>query len=595
MTEEAGNFQPGIHTEDYTAEYRKKRLDGALISGYGRSAEALNGLWNFGIDQYDGCLRAKWFEEHTHDADGRPYPLDYSFDTWETIAVPSCWNMRSERLFLYEGSVVYTRRFRYVNHGEKRVFIRFGGAACEAYVFVNRKYMGMHEGASTPFCAEVTDVLETENRIVVVVRNTRRRDGVPCENTDWFNYGGLYRDVCLLRLPETFIQDFTLSLAPGGIRVKAAVNGPDGGLTAVLRIDGLGLRAEIPFAGGRCDAVIGAEPGLWSPDNPELYDVSIEYGGDRLCDRVGFREIKVAGGEIFLNGKPLLLKGVCAHEESVINGKSVTEREIRENFRLAKEMNCNYMRLAHYPHSEAAARIADEVGILLWEEIPVYWAIDFGSKEVYNRAETQLRELIARDKNRASVIIWSVGNENADTNARLSFMSALAKTAKSLDPTRLVSAACLINTEKLAITDRLTEYVDVIGINEYYGWYEPDFSKLMKIFENSSPAKPVIICEFGADARAGRRGTKDDLMTEDNQLFVFERQIDALRRIPYVKGISPWILFDFRCPRRLHTVQDYYNLKGLLSADKRHKKPAFYAMRDFYASWETRDGAESQE
>jgi len=301
---------------------------------------------------------------------------------------------------------------------------------------------------------------------------------------------------------------------------------------------------------------------------------------------MGFRDIKVHGTDIYLNGEKILLKGVCVHEDSVPFGKSMTEEEIRKNYLLAREMNCNFMRLAHYPHSEAASRIADEAGILLWEEIPVYWAIEFDSAEVYQNAENQLIELIKRDRNRASVIIWSVGNENADTDPRLSFMRSLVSTARKLDPSRLVSAACLIDTERLRIADRLAEYIDVIGINEYYGWYEPDFSKLKKIFENSSPEKPVIISEFGADARAGFRGTKDDLMTEDKQLFVYESQIEAFRMIPYIKGTSPWILFDFRCPRRTHAVQNYYNIKGLLSADKAYKKPAFYAMRDFYSTWD---------
>jgi beta-glucuronidase len=583
----AGNFLENIHDDDFSAPYRAKHLHGLMMNG-NRPKESLNGEWQFGIDQYDNCLRAKFFAENTHDQDGRPYPLDYSFDSWETMTVPSCWNLHSERLFLYEGSLVYTRRFRYQNHDEGRVFLHFGGAAYVAYVFLNRQYLGKHEGASTPFAVEVTDVLQTENRIVVVVNNTRKRTNVPCENTDWFNYGGLYRDVEIIRTPETYIKDFAVSLAPddrGSIIAAVTIDGPIKGGTAVLHINELGLHGEIPVADGRGEARFPLKPMLWSPENPQLYDITIEFEKDKISDRIGFREIKVVGTEIYLNGEPILLKGICAHEDSVQNGKSVTEAEIRENYRLAKEMNCNYMRLAHYPHSELAARIADEMGILLWEEIPVYWAIEFGNEAVYNCAENQLQELILRDRNRASVIIWSVGNENADTDDRLAFMSRLAQAAKKADPTRLVSAACLYDSEALIINDRLSEYIDVIGINEYFGWYQPVFANLIRLFENSKPTKPVIICETGADARARHHGTKDELMTEDNQLYVYQRQIEVLSQIPYVKGISPWILFDFRCPRRLHSLQNYYNLKGLLSADKGHKKLAFCALREFFGRW----------
>ena len=162
----------------------------------------------------------------------------------------------------------------------------------------------------------------------------------------------------------------------------------------------MGIKKEISIVDGFGEIEFEATPELWSPENPKLYEVTLSYMNDSVTDKVGFREIAVKGTDIYLNGKKIFLKGVCAHEDSVYNGKAITEDEIRENFRLAKEMNCNYMRLAHYPHTEKAARIADEMGIMLWEEIPVYWAIDFRNPETYIDAENQLTELIKRDINR---------------------------------------------------------------------------------------------------------------------------------------------------------------------------------------------------
>jgi len=591
---EIGNFEEHLHVADFEIQYKDKLIQNNVIADYYREKESLNGLWNYGIDQYETCLRAKWFEEKYFDDDGRPYPMDFSFDTWETMPVPSCWNLQVEKLFHYEGSIVFTRTFNYVNHGEKRVFIKFGGVNYKAFVFVNGQYMGVHLGGSTPFYIELSDILKNQNRIIVVANNTRKPTNIPCENTDWFNYGGIYRDVEIIRLPETFIQNFTLNLEPDSdfkkINATVSVNGISNKKsgTAKLCIKELNINVNIDVTDGFGSVTLDAPENLelWSPENPKLYDVEITYDNDSLTDTIGFREIITVGTDIFLNGKNIFLRGICAHEESVPNGKAVTEKEIRENFALAKEMNCNYMRLAHYPHCEKAARIADEVGIMLWEEIPVYWAIEFENPKVYNDAENQLIELIKRDQNRASVIIWSVGNENADTDARLSFMSSLAKTAKTLDKTRLVSAACLVDHKNLMIADRLVEHIDVIGLNEYYGWYEPDFSKLHKLFENSKPTKPVVISEFGADAKSGFRGTQDDMFTEDKQFEIFKKQIETLGKISYVKGTSPWILFDFRCPRRVNTAQNYYNLKGLLSADKTHKKLAFYVMQKFYSEKE---------
>jgi beta-glucuronidase len=589
VMDKTGNFQESIHETDFEAPYLSKTINAdSLICDYYRPKESLNGNWNFGIDQYDNCLRARWFEECYTDEAGRPYPVDFSFDAWEQIKVPSCWNLHAEKYFLYEGSAVYTRKFTYKNHGEKRVFLKFGGVNYEAKVFLNKQYLGRHRGGSTPFYIEVTGLLTQSNRLLVVANNTRKRTNVPCENTDWFNYGGIYRDVELLRLPETFVKDFFLSLVPGTgfkkVRAAVQVDGPEKAGRAVIRIDELHFSGEIPLKNGSGTATFDLEPRLWSPENPKLYDVVVSYQDDVLPEKIGFREIRTEGTRIFLNGESIYLRGICAHEESVENGKSVTEEEIRENFRLAKELNCNYLRLAHYPHSEQAARLADEVGMMLWEEIPVYWAIDFGAEDTYRDAENQLTELIFRDRNRGSVVLWSVGNENADTDSRLDFMRSLARKAKELDGTRLVSAACLVDHQALVIADRLIADLDVIAINEYYGWYEPDFSKLSKIFQNSHPSKPVIISEFGADAKTGARGTRDDLYTEDHQSAVYARQIETLGQISSVRGTTPWILFDFRCPRRLHSMQNYYNLKGLLSADKKHKKLAFALMQKFYLS-----------
>jgi len=583
----------GIHTFDFWAFYREKLIINSVIADFSREKESLNGTWNYGIDQYDTCLRNRWWTEVEFDEGGRALPPDYSFDEWETMDIPSCWNLHSDKLFLYEGGMVYTRKFPYEKRtDDERVFIKFGAVNYKAAVFVNKTFLAMHEGGNTPFYVEVTDVLESENRIIVSVNNTRHPANVPMDNTDWFNYGGIYRDVELIRVPKAFIRNFHVGLVPGSefkeIFFKTEIDGKMSG-TATLTIPELQFTASIEIENGRGEHVFSPpnidRPELWSPDAPKLYDVVVEFEGDKLADRVGFREIRVEGREILLNGKKIFLKGVSAHEESVANGKAVTQEEIRENYALAKEMNCNFMRLAHYPHTEYATRIADEVGMLLWEEIPVYWAIEFDNPATYKNAENQLAELITRDFNRASVIIWSVGNENPDTDERLKFMGSLADKARELDDTRPVSAACLVDSEKLILIDRLIEKIDIIGMNEYYGWYDPDFSKLPRVFENSSPEKPVIISEFGADCRAGherKQGDKNDMFSEEFQLELYEKQIETLSAIDYIKGTSPWIFFDFRCPRRLHHMQNYYNIKGLLSADKSYKKRAFFAMQKFY-------------
>ncbi|HLV09526.1 MAG TPA: glycoside hydrolase family 2 TIM barrel-domain containing protein [Halanaerobiales bacterium] len=586
MGEEIKNYTENIHNEEYKKDFCSPVLTAAnMFYDKGREKESLNGCWNFQIDPYDTFLRSRWYQEIEEDEKGRKLPLDYDFEHWEKTTVPSCWNLVDDRYLYYEGAAIYTRKFEYSKQRENRVFLKIGAANYETRIFLNRSFLGYHRGGSTPFYVEITEHLEKENRLIILVDNKRRPEFVPMSNTDWFNYGGLYRDVELIRTLDSYLKDITVQLSGDNydaIKIKVEVDGLHKNGMAEIDIPELGLGEDIRVKDGLGESIIKACPELWTPDNPRLYEVNISYRGDQVREKLGFRDIRIKDGDIYLNGEKIFFRGVACHEESFENGRALTEEEIRENFRLAREMNCNFLRLAHYPHTGKAARIADEMGLMLWEEIPVYWAIDFSNPETIQDAENQLKELIKRDKNRASVLIWSVGNENPDTDERLAFMKRLALKTRELDPTRPVSAACLVNHVERKIEDRLTEYLDIIGINEYYGWYDPEFDSLIEIIENSKPDKPVFITEFGAAALAGHRGAVNELFTEDNQQQVYRKQVELLGEIPYIKGLSPWILYDFRCPRRTNRFQRGYNLKGLLSRDKKHKKLSFYIMKEFY-------------
>ena len=579
-------YMSDIHLEDYAGEYEvKKALCRDLVFDRGREKISLNGTWNYVVDQYDTCVRQKWFLEKYVDEKGFTLPVDYSFDEWESMELPVCWNTFKAEYLLYEGPMVFTRRFRYDCSRSGRVILRIGAASMLCRVFLNRKYIGMHRGGSTPFCFDITEELKADNRLLLSVDSTRRPEQVPTENTDWFNYGGVFRDIELIRVPDMFIRSFRLNLVQDGcfdkLRLAAAASAPED-TDCVLEIPELGVRETVPVRAGRAEAVIAAKPKLWSPEEPYLYDVTLRLGEDTVTDRIGFREIRVRGREILLNGKPIFLKGISTHEESVPHGRGLTDAERTENIRLAKELGCNFMRLAHYPHHENMSRIADELGMMLWEEIPVYWAIRFDRQETYEDAENQLAELIERDANRASVIIWSVGNENADTDSRLRFMSRLADYAHRTDPARLVSAACLVDAAENKINDRLAGCLDIIGINEYCGWYTPDFEKLPALMRNSNPDKPVVITEFGADAMPGLAEPADRKGTEGYQAAVYEKQMEVLLKIDYIRGISPWILYDFRCPRRTSSIQKYYNCKGLLDGTRTYRKPAFFVLQRYY-------------
>jgi beta-glucuronidase len=297
---------------------------------------------------------------------------------------------------------------------------------------------------------------------------------------------------------------------------------------------------------------------------------------------VGFREIRAEGRRILLNGEDVFLRGVCVHEDDWVHGRVVTDADLRRRFAHAKELGCNFLRLVHYPHHERVAALADELGFMLWAEVPVCWAIDFANPRTLADADNQLRELILRDRNRASVVVWGVGNENPDTDERLAFMAGLVATARALDPTRLVSAACLVDRSTRRIDDRLAAELDVVGINQYYGWYEPDMEDLAAIGRNYDGQRPIVITEAGAGAPIGRHGTAEDLFTEEHMAAVYLAQIATIAGIDAVRGLCPWVLYDFRSTRYQNSFQRGFNRMGLIDADKRTRKLAFGVLQHFY-------------
>ena len=357
------------------------------------------------------------------------------------MTVPSCWNMERGELRYFEGSGVYTREsvspapaggtrispFRGCPVPHDRVSQRH--LPRDAQRGLDAILRGNHVGGPRR---------QPDHRRRGCAKAARPRAE---ENTDWYHYGGIYRDVLLLRTPSVFIRDWFLRLAPDDgyrtiafdLRVPGAAS-----IGARLLIPDLGVDVPVPVRDGAAGIRVSARPELWSPESPRLYGFEIECGGDRVRDRVGFRSIRVEGENILLNGRPYYLRGICVHEDHVTKGKTTDEATIRSTIAHVKELNANYIRLAHYPHDVRFARIADEEGVLLWAEVPVYWAIDFSNPAVLADAENQVSELVLRDRNRASVAIWSVGNENADTDERLSFMSRLVEVARGLDGSRPV-------------------------------------------------------------------------------------------------------------------------------------------------------------
>lgn len=610
MKEKERSFDEGfdnILTYEYDTAYKQGRqiVANDLLHTCDRKTISLNGQWHFAPDVFDSAVRSRWFDETRLDKQGLPLPYDFDFDTWEEVTVPGVWNQEKAEYALYEGPGLYIREFCHKRERGKRIFLRVGAANYETKIFLNRQFIGRHLGGFTPFMIDITEYLQEHNRLLLSVDNTRRGEQIPSLHYDWFNYGGIHRDVELIEVPDTYVQRFQLfpdaddricyhvRIAGIGQAVKVEIAIPELGITQVQEVSLQEQKQtkEMVDVSGTLEVAGEQTLSLWCPENPKLYCVTVRIWGesgsqeemmDKLSDRIGFRRIETKGTQILLNGKAIFLKGICVHEESPAHLRAVSEEDIRQMLSQAKELGCNFLRLTHYPHHEAVARIADEMGIMLLEEIPVYWALQFDNPETLQDAKNQLSELICRDGNRASVIIWSIGNENPDSDARYAFMKQLADEARRLDRSRLIAAACLCDLQEEKMKDRLMEALDVIGMNEYYGWYIRDFSELERILNHSDIGKPMIITETGADAEEGFHSRTLELYSEENQAEIYRRQLAILDRYDYICGITPWILYDYASMRRLNAMQRGYNLKGIIGKDRVYKKMAYHVLEDFY-------------
>jgi beta-glucuronidase len=564
----------------------------------GRSAISLNGEWHIIVDPYETGLGERYYE-NAKPRDKRDR-IEYDFDRSEAIHVPGDWNTQKERLFFYEGPVWYERTFSCHRKEHTRVFLNFGAANYLTRVYFDGVKLGEHEGGFTPFEFEVTSQLrEGENFVVVEVNNARRADGVPAMRTDWWNYGGITRDVSLVEVPETFIQDYSIQLA-SGLRNEIAgwvqLSANAGGQSVTVEIAEARIKKSLTTdVHGRADFRFPAALTLWSPENPKLYDVAFSTASDQVRDLIGFRTVEARGAQILLNGKPVFLRGISLHEEAPgRGGRAYSAEDAQTLLGWAKELGCNFVRLAHYPHNENEIRLADRLGLLVWSEIPVYWDIDWENPATLANAEAQLRDMIARDRNRASVILWSLSNETPVEPARTDFLKRLAQEARELDPTRLITSA-MNHTEKTgpnrrSLSDPMGQYLDVLGLNEYVGWYEgkPEDADAMEW--SSAYDKPLIVTEFGAGAAFGKHGDAQTRWTEEYQANLYVHQLNMVKEIPGLAGLSPWVLMDFRSPRRpLPGIQDYFNRKGLISNMGEHKQ-AFDVLQKFY-----RDKASSSE
>ena len=581
--------------------------DPAINNIAGRNARSLDGVWNAIVDPYENgyynyrmqpMAPGSTFFADLHFYANQTRLIEYDFDAAGTLNVPGDWNTQREKLYYYEGTIWYRRLFDAAPKPDTRYFIHFDGANYETIAGLNGRILGKHVGGFTAFDFEITDQIRAgENSLVIKVDNKRHADGVPTINTDWWNYGGITRSVHLVEVPQTFIRDYVVRLSAdrNSIEGRIQLDGPQTAQTVKVEVPELKLSVTARTGGdGRASVIVPLHRKsgirLWCPEDPKLYEVVVSSDTDRVTDKIGFKTVTTQGTKILLNGKEIFLKGISIHDErpGAAAGRAFSAEHAHTTLGWAKEMGCNFVRLAHYPHNEQMVRAADEMGMLVWSEIPVYWTIDWNSAETYANAENQLCEMIARDHNRACIIIWSVANETPRSPERLAFLGKLISKTRALDPTRLVSAAMEkdeTSPGQLTLVDELMNLTDLLSFNQYVGWYDGSVEKCDRVKWTFPVEKPVILSELGGGAKYGRHGNPNERFTEEYLVRLYEANIRMMKNIPGLAGCTPWILKDFRSPRRaLEGIQDDFNRKGLLS-EKGEKKDAFYTLQSWYQSF----------
>lgn len=572
----------------------KMMAQSVITNSYGRDVQYLNGKWDAIIDLYDQGRKNKIFQNNK--PQGKTDFYEYSFENGLRLNVPSDWNSQIPELKYYEGTVWYARKFDAVKSENIRLFLYFAAVNYRCKIYLNGKEIGEHEGGFTPFQIEITNsVKPTDNFLVVEVNNTRMPDAIPAMAFDWWNYGGITRDVMLISTPEAFIQDYFIQLdkyKSDKINISVKLSNATENTPISVEIPELKIKQDLMTDkdGVAKTTVSNKKIQRWSPQSPKLYNVIISSGNEKVEEQIGFRNIYVNGTEIYLNDKPIFLKSISFHEEiPQRKGRAFSEADAAMLLSEAKELGCNMIRLAHYPQNEYIVRMAEKMGFLLWEEIPVWQGINFQSTETKLKAGNMMKEMVSRDKNRCALAFWGVANETQPSEPRNDFLKYLISCCKEIDSTRLITAACDLvrfNKDKkvFELNDPFIKELNVVAVNKYMGWYHPWPVSPENAIWDVAPDQPLIISEFGGEALYGHSGDEEvaSSWSEDYQAKLYRDNIKMFANIPNLRGVSPWVLFDFRSPFRFHpTNQDGWNRKGLVS-DQGMRKKAWYIMQDYY-------------
>lgn len=568
-----------------------------------REVKKLDGIWQFCLDKEGAGFKEKWYAAPLKDT--------------VPMAVPGSFNEQHacEEIRDHVGDVWYQTEF-YVPRGfaGRRIVLRFGSVTHRGTVFVDDKQVSTHQGGYTPFEADITALVESgsKHRLTVCVNNELHWDTIPPGNViagraghkkqyyfhDFYNYAGIHRSVLLYSTPKTYVEDIstytTLEGADAALHYSVSCKAP---VRAEL-IDAEGNIAA--FAEGAQGVLYVKHAHLWEPGEGYLYTLrvcTLNDDPDVYDLKVGLRTVRVDGIKFLINEKPFYFKGFGRHEDSFFRGKGHDNVIMLHDHSLMQWIGANSYRTSHYPYSEEMMDYADENGLVVIDETPAV-GINMGLSGLggdYNKprtifevitTETQkahaavIRELIDRDKNHPSVVMWSIMNEpDSIHEGTVEYFKPLVELARSLDPTRPLTYAN--ETNGSYDIDLLTEFFDVISLNRYYGWYvqtgdlkdaELFLREQIEGFTNKFH-KPIIFSEYGVDTMAGMHSVTQEMWSEEFQITFLKLYHKIFDEYPSVVGEHIWNFADFKTSQGITRVDG--NKKGIFTRDRKPKSAAF--------------------
>lgn len=573
-----------------------------------RNVLPLDGIWQFRADPKNEGEANGWAQGLTETSD---------------IAVPGSWNDQIEGLHNYLGLGWYETSF-YTPDAWKsqRIFLRFNSANYMAHVWINGQEVGQHEGGHLPFAFEINRYLKPgqKNRLVVSVENEMQINRIPngnvpgamrtfpATNYDFFPYCGLQRSVVLYTTPRTAsIEDITLTTTFEGTTgcVKAQVKrlgSANQGNVVLTDKEGNQYQAALKFnAQGIAEAEVKIEQvHLWSCEDPYLYDVQVSLGKlDIYHTHTGVRTVGHDEKSILLNGKPIRLRGFGKHEDFPIFGRGVAQPVAVCDYRLMRWLGANSFRTSHYPYDEAVYDMADREGFLIIDETPAVGLLFYDGEENVEARQKQCRravnEMLTRDKNHPSVIMWSVANEPAhkgvgganydgkekqgeseENRLAIQNLGELIEICHQQDPSRLATFVAMSGSPS-----SWHQVGDIICLNRYYGWYtnpgrmdqameimDAEFEKLYNTYHT-----PIVMTEFGADTNTGVHSINEDMFSEEYQCKFLKEYLDLANRKDYVTGMMVWNFADFKTGVAMHRTNGM-NLKGVFTQTRQPKMAA---------------------